>query len=103
MVVVALLLLAVPSPAQGDDLVVVGYNIASKQMVVSYPRQAARFRGDPEALRQALTRMKIFAEFVATQHPAGANVFAAAGKQTVDVPVPGSNRKNRETVCYYHL
>jgi hypothetical protein len=112
-IVLAALLITTPGLAQGGDLVVVGYTIASKQVVVSYPRQATRFRGDPEALRQALTiaeavyerlfgatRMKIFAEFVTTQHPAGANVFAAAGKDTVDVPVPGSNRKNRETVCY---
>ncbi len=90
-----------------------GYTISDKQVVVSYPRQATEFRGDPEVLRIALTRaesgyerlfgptrMKIFVEFVSRQHPDGDDVYAEAGKQTVDVPRPGSDRKNRETVCH---
>ncbi|MCS6870138.1 MAG: hypothetical protein RML95_06080 [Anaerolineae bacterium] len=112
-VVLALSLFAVPSSAQGDDLVVVGYAVGGKQVVVAHPRQRERFSGDPEVLRTALTRaeavyerlfgptrMKIFAEFVTTRHPEDAEAFAAAGKDTVDVPVVGSNRSNRETVCH---
>lgn len=111
-VVVAPLWLAAPSLAQGDDLVVAAYTVGSKQMIVAHPRNPERFRGDPEVLHTALTRaeavyerlfgptrMKIFARFVSFQHPAGADVLAMAGKQSVDVPVVGSNRTNPETVC----
>jgi hypothetical protein len=108
----AFLFPATLSLAQGDDLTVTSYNISGKQVIVAHPSQRNQFSGNPEMLRTALTRaeaiyerlfgptpMKIFAEFVKTQHPRGADVLGEAGKLTVDVPAPGTNRRNSETVC----
>jgi hypothetical protein len=108
----AFLFPATLSLAQGDDLTVTSYNISGKQVIVAHPSQMNQFSGNPDMLRTALTRaeaiyeslfgptpMKIFAEFVKTQHSDGAGVLGEAGKLTVDVPAPNTNRRNSETVC----
>jgi hypothetical protein len=114
LIVVLMLLSGMSSVlAQGGELTVSGFAIGRKQVVVAQPRDRARFSGDPDAAREALTRaegvyerlfgptrMKVFLEFVARQHPLGDDVYAVGGKETLDVPVPDSARTTNETVCH---